>query len=88
MFFESYSLVIEEGDKSMKMRVNKRLNTVHPSIIREMKNLADSYDDVVDFTLGEPHLFHETYDDNRKDLHRRFVKRSVRVCEFFWSFLS
>ena len=67
----------------MKMRVNKRLNTVHPSIIREMKNLADSYDDVVDFTLGEPHLFHETYELIRKGLHRRLLKDSLGYANFF-----
>lgn len=71
----------------MKMRVNKRLNTVHPSIIREMKNLADSYDDVVDFTLGEPHLFHETYELIRKGLHRRLLKDSLGYANFL-EFLS
>ena len=42
----------------MKIKINSHATTVKPSIIREMKVLADSYKNVIDFTLGEPHISH------------------------------
>ena len=61
----------------MKLTINKDLEVVRPSIIREMKNLADSYEDVVDFTLGEPHLFHQTYELMKEDLMKRLSRDSL-----------
>lgn len=66
----------------MKIRTNKLLNTIHPSMIREMKGLADLYEDVIDFTLGEPHLFHETYQLIHEDLHKRLLKDSLGYANF------
>ena len=66
----------------MNIRTNQLLNTIHPSMIREMKGLADLYEDVIDFTLGEPHLFHETYHMIEEDLHKRLQKDSLGYANF------
>lgn len=73
--FITYS--VKKEMSGMKLTINKDLEVVRPSIIREMKNLADSYEDVVDFTLGEPHLFHQTYELIKEDLMRRLSSDSL-----------
>lgn len=38
------------------MKVSKRVMTIEPSLTRQMFNLAQTYDDVIDLTLGDPDL--------------------------------
>ena len=75
-----FSLVtysVKKEMSGMKLSINRDLEVVRPSIIREMKNLADSYEDVIDFTLGEPHLFHQTYELIKEDLMKRLSRDSL-----------
>ncbi|MGL4337762.1 MAG: aminotransferase class I/II-fold pyridoxal phosphate-dependent enzyme, partial [Turicibacter sp.] len=61
----------------MKLPINSNLDLVSPSIIREMKNLADQFENVVDFTLGEPHLSHDTYALIHENLHQRLATEHI-----------
>lgn len=61
----------------MELTTNRQLNHLRPSVIREMKNLADTYEGVVDFTLGEPHLYQDTYELIKEDLMGRLSKDSL-----------
>ena len=36
----------------MELKINRYASMLKPSLIREMKVLADKYNDVIDFTLG------------------------------------
>ena len=63
----------------MKIKINSHATTVKPSIIREMKVLADSYKNVIDFTLGEPHISHHTYETIHEGLHQRIMRSYRRV---------
>ena len=36
------------------MKLSKRANRIEPSLTRKLYDMAKSYDDVVDFTLGDP----------------------------------
>ena len=61
----------------MKLKINGKINQVKPSMIRQMKALADTYEDVIDFTLGEPHVFHQTYLTIKDGLHQRIMENSI-----------
>ncbi len=61
----------------MKIKINKNTDLVKPSIIRQMKALADTYDNVVDFTLGEPHVSHKTYLTIQEALYKRMMENSI-----------
>lgn len=61
----------------MKIKINSHATTVKPSIIREMKVLADSYKNVIDFTLGEPHISHHTYETIHEGLHQRIMRSPI-----------
>ena len=61
----------------MELKINSKTNQVKPSMIRQMKALADTYKDVIDFTLGEPHVFHQTYLTIREGLNQRIMENSI-----------
>ena len=65
------------GGNEMELKINRKINQVKPSMIRQMKALADTYEDVIDFTLGEPHVFHETYFTIKEGLHQRIMENSI-----------
>ena len=65
------------GGNEMELKINRKINQVKPSMIRQMKTLADTYEDVIDFTLGEPHVFHETYFTIKEGLHQRIMENSI-----------
>ncbi len=65
------------GGNEMELKINRKINQVKPSMIRQMKALADTYEDVIDFTLGEPHVFHQTYLAIKEGLHERIMKNSI-----------
>jgi aminotransferase len=39
-----------------KIELSRRTKLFKPSLIRELYNMAKEYDDVVDFTLGDPDI--------------------------------
>ena len=65
------------GGNEMELKINRKINQVKPSMIRQMKALEDTYEDVIDFTLGEPHVFHETYFTIKEGLHQRIMENSI-----------
>ena len=61
----------------MKIKINEKANLVKPSIIRQMKALADTYENVVDFTLGEPHVSHRTYEVIKESFNEQIIQNHI-----------
>lgn len=61
----------------MKIKINEKTGLVKPSIIRQMKALADTYENVIDFTLGEPHIAHHTYEVIKDSLNQRMMQNHI-----------
>ena len=79
--FSTYS-VTKEMDV-MELIINKEIMNVQASVIREMKSLADTYEDVIDFTLGEPHLYHQTYEVIKDTLMKRLSIDSLGYANYY-----
>lgn len=77
---------VRKGENDMKIKINSHATTVKPSIIREMKVLADSYKNVIDFTLGEPHISHHTYETIHEGLHQRIMRSPIGYSHQYWRF--
>ncbi len=67
----------------MKMELNKRLSQVQPSLIRELKGKADELDNIIDFTLGEPHCYHQTYEAIQEQLQNLMKHNSLGYPNFY-----
>ena len=65
------------------MLLNKRLNSVSSSLIRELKEKANQFDDIIDFTLGEPHLSHLTYSVIKEQLDQQITINSIGYPNFY-----
>ena len=61
----------------MELKINRYASMLKPSLIREMKVLADKYNDVIDFTLGEPHISRHTYEVIQEGLHHKMMESSL-----------
>ncbi len=61
----------------MELKINRYAAKIKPSMIREMKVMADRYENVIDFTLGEPHISHHTYEVIQEGLHERMLHSSL-----------
>ncbi len=64
------------------LSLNNRLNNISPSLIRELKEKANQFEDVIDFTLGEPHLYHVTYDIIKNGLDKKMESESLGYPNF------
>ena len=51
---------VEYGEKcesgEVLMKISQAVNSITPSLTRELFNLAQEYDDVIDLTLGDPDI--------------------------------
>ena len=51
---------MEYGEKcesgEVLMKISQAVNSITPSLTRELFNLAQEYDDVIDLTLGDPDI--------------------------------